>query len=131
MCGSSGKDQNSPLCIWGHEIPEAVRLVRHSLGFTELTKRYLVGHIFVTSALLGGQQKTVKVASALEFKDAQQKRDALRGALGARIVAPFISAGLNYSKEHGSGTSYSEDKYTSISYLGMNATGGDTLVSPE
>jgi len=73
----------------------------------------------------------VKVASALESKDDQQNCDALRGALGARIAAPFVNVGFSYSKDRGSGTSDIEDRYRSLSYLGMNATGGDTLISPE
>ena len=81
--------------------------------------------------LLGGQQRTVKFAGAMELKTDEQKQDAVRGALGAKIVAPYVSASLKYSKRRGTGSSRKDEEYADLSYLGMSASGGDTLIGAE
>lgn len=89
------------------------------------------GHVFVTSVLLGGQQRTVKLAGAVAAEDNGKKQDAVRGALGAKIAAPYLSASLNRSSQRGSGSAQTDKQYTDLSYLAMSATGGDTLIGPE
>jgi hypothetical protein len=81
--------------------------------------------------LLGGQQRTVKFAGAMELKTDEQRQDAVRGALGAKIVAPYVSASFQYSKGRGSGSSRKDEEYADLSYLGMSASGGDTLIGAE
>jgi hypothetical protein len=87
--------------------------------------------VFVTSVVLGGQQKTVKAAAAMENKTDEQKQDAVRGALGTKILAPYISGSLEFSRERGTGSSHKETMFTDLSYLGMSASGGDTLIGSE
>ena len=89
------------------------------------------GHVFVTSALLGGQQKTSKFAAALDIKDEEIQQDALRGAVGAKINAQFVVASGTYSKGTGMAAIRTDQQYTDLSYLGMSASGGDTRIGSE
>ncbi len=91
----------------------------------------LQGHVFVTSVLLGGQQKTCKYAAALDVSGEEVQQDALRSAIGAKINTPYVAASVAYGKESGSGTSRSDQQYTNLSSLGMSASGGDTLIGSE
>jgi hypothetical protein len=70
------------------------------------------GHIFVTSVLLGGQQKTSKYARAVDRKEAETEKDALRGAIAARINNPHSVAG-------------------DVSSLAMSSNGGDSTIGSE
>lgn len=85
----------------------------------------------MTSAVLGGQQRTAKLAGAIEHKSNAQKQDAIRAALGAKIIAPYISGSFQYSKGRGSDSSRQEDRYDDVAYMGMSASGGDTLIGSE
>ncbi|KAI1328470.1 hypothetical protein F5Y16DRAFT_155470 [Xylariaceae sp. FL0255] len=89
------------------------------------------GHIFVTSVVLGGQQRTVKLSGALEQMTDHQKEDAVRGALGAKISAPYVTASLQRSKDHGTGSSAKNQEYADLSFISMSANGGDTLVGAD
>lgn len=87
--------------------------------------------MFVTSVLLGGQQRTVKFSGVMELKTDDQKQDAVRGALGAQIVAPYVSASFGYSKRHGTKSSHKDEEHANLSFLGMSANGGNTLIGAE
>lgn len=89
------------------------------------------GHVFVTSVLLGGQQKTSKFAAALIIKNKGLQQDALRSAVGVKINAPYISSALQLSKEKETAETRGDQQYTNLSYLGMSATGGNTLIGSE
>ena len=67
----------------------------------------------------------------MDLETDDQKQDAVRGALGAKIVAPYVSASLKYSKRRGTGSSRKDEEYADLSYLGMSASGGDTLIGAE
>ena len=87
--------------------------------------------MFITSVLLGGQQRTVKFSGAMKSETNKQKQDAVRAALGAKIVAPYVSASFQYSRRRGTGSSAKDQDYADLSYLGMSASGGDTLIGAE
>jgi hypothetical protein len=85
----------------------------------------------VTSVVLGGQQRTAKFAGAIELKSDVQKQDAVRAALGAKIVGPYVSGSLQYSKSRGLDSARQEDRYADVAYMGMSASGGNTLIGAE
>ncbi|KAH8668959.1 hypothetical protein BX600DRAFT_265923 [Xylariales sp. PMI_506] len=89
------------------------------------------GHVFVTSVVLGGQQRTVKAAGAMEQKTDVQRQDAVRMALGAQVLAPYVSASFKSSRERGTSSTHKEDLYADLSFLGMSANGGDTLIGSD
>ena len=89
------------------------------------------GHVFVTSVLLGGQQKTSKYAAALEKDSVELREDALRDAFGTKINAQYIAASVQSSKERGTSLSETESRHLGLSQLGMCSTGGDTLGGSE
>ncbi len=89
------------------------------------------GHVFVTSVLLGGQQRTSKFAAALDVVGEESQQDALRSAVGAKVNAQFVGASATYSRDKGAGESGNDGKYTNLSYLGMSASGGNPLVGSE
>ena len=82
----------------------------------------------MTSVLLGGQQKTSKFAAALDIEKEQVQQDALRAAVGAKINAPYLSTSLQVSKEKGTSEIRGDQKYVNLAYLGMSASGGNTLI---
>ena len=67
----------------------------------------------------------------MESKTDDQNQDAVRGALGAKIVAPYVYASFQSSKRRGTGSSAKGQEYADLSYLGMSASGGDTLIGAE
>lgn len=89
-------------------------------------RRY--GHVFVTSVLLGGQQKTTKFAGAVEREDNARQEDAIRWAVGAKVNAPYANVGLQYGRDKGTVEDSTEKDYINSSYLALTATGGDTLL---
>ena len=90
-----------------------------------------LGHVFVTSVLLGGQQKTSKFAGAFSIKDEETHEDALRTALGVKIHAQYVSGGTQISGANSNSVSQADSQYTNLAYLGMNASGGDPLIGSE
>ena len=89
------------------------------------------GHVFVTSVLLGGQQKTSKFAGSLNTKDEKAHEDALRSALGVKINAQYASGSTQISSESSNSTARGDSQYTNLAYLGMSASGGDSLIGSE
>ena len=89
------------------------------------------GHVFVTSVLLGGQQKTSKFASALKASHTDDQQEALRSAFGAKVNAQYASASMQISSERKTGETRDDSQYTNLSYLGTSTNGGNALIGSE
>lgn len=106
--------------------------IKENQTFDHLQRFYkLFGHVFVTSILLGGQQKTSKFAAALNTLDEDIQQDALRSAIGAKVNAQYISSSIQVSREKSNTVSQDDQQYTSLSSLGISSSGGDTLIGSE
>lgn len=90
-----------------------------------------LGHVFVTSLVLGGQQRTSKYAASPQLGNEQIQQDALRGALEVNVNAQYLSASISKSTEREKTETRSDHKYSDLSYLGMSAVGGDPLIGSE
>jgi hypothetical protein len=111
---------------------EELRKLELAPSFQSLQQFYAkFGHVFVTSVLLGGQQKTTKFAGALNKQDNAKQQDAIRWAVGAKVNAPYANIGAQYSREKGSAETVAEKDYVDSSYLALSATGGDTLLGSD
>jgi hypothetical protein len=109
-----------------------LRQLRLQPLFPSLQKFYKrFGHVFVTSVLLGGQQKTTKFAGALDRQDTAKQQDAIRWAVGAKVNAPYAAVGAQYSREKGTDDTSAEKDYVNSSYLALSATGGNTLIGSD
>jgi hypothetical protein len=90
-----------------------------------------LGHVFVTSLVLGGQQWTSKYTASLEKNDKKVQEDTLRGAIGVKINAQYVSASVNRTKDEGENKARNAHKYSDLSYLGISTIGGNPLIGSE
>ena len=102
-----------------------------NLSAIYLTLSLRLGHVFVTSLVLGGQQRTSKYAASLEMSNEEVQQDALRSAIGVSVNAQYVSASAKKTTEQGKSQNRSGQKYSDLSYLGMSAIGGDPLIGSE
>jgi hypothetical protein len=106
-----------------------LRLQPSSQSLQKFYRRF--GHVFVTSVLLGGQQKTTKFAGAFDRQDTAKQQDAIRWAVGAKVTAPYVAIGGQYSRDKGANEESAEKVYLNSSYLALSATGGNTLIGSD
>ena len=59
------------------------------------------------------------------------QQDALRSAIGVSVNAQYLSASAKKTTEQGKSQNRSGQKYSDLSYLGMSAIGGDSLIGSE
>lgn len=90
-----------------------------------------LGHVFVTSVLLGGQQKTSKFAAAMKVENQEDQQEALPSAFGAKVNAQYVSASTQISQERRIGEVRNDEQYTNLSYLGTSTNGGNALIGSE
>jgi hypothetical protein len=114
------------------ECADELRRLQANPSMAGLQRFYrLFGHVFVTSVLLGGQQKTTKFAGAFQRQDHVIQQDALRWAVGAKVNAPYANVGIEYTRAKGHKDTTGENDYINSSYLALSATGGDTLIGSD
>lgn len=114
------------------ECRNALLEIQTQPTYSRLQRFYKIfGHVFVTSLVLGGQQRTSKFAASLELNNEEIQQDALRGAIGVNVNAQYLSASAKKTTEEGQSKTRSGHEYSDLSYLGMSAIGGDPLIGSE
>ena len=108
-----------------------VSYIANQISTRDYSHWLFTGHVFVTSVLLGGQQRTSKYAASFELRNDEVQQDALRGAIGANVNAQYLSASVKSTKEQETNETQSNQKYSNLAYLGMSAVGGDPLIGSE
>ena len=90
-----------------------------------------IGHVFATSVLLGGQQRTAKLATSESINNNVESQDNLSRELGVSVSAQYASLSANFGSERKRAAAEAEHTIGDLSQLAMTAHGGDVTIGPK